>query len=163
MNKSVVVRFSDGTVKEIYFNEYSGNLYYRYKINAWDPTTPHPCIYLGQDENGRHYVIHNHRDNYGSAFIDTWEGFTKGQQVFSDDRSCSNSNSQIIENALEQVRRGEKYNALSYNCQTTVNLACDNIRTSETVNKWTEFVTVAVLGGIVLKSVFSEKQPRNCR
>ena len=162
-NNLVVDQLPDGSIREIYLNEYSGNLYYRYKIDAWDSTTQHPCIHLGHDKDGQQYVIHNHLDSHGKTAIDTWDDFAKGQQVYLDERSCSNSNLKIIDNALEQVRRGEKYNALFYNCQTTVNLACDNVRTSETVNKWKEIVTVAVLGGVVINSVFGKKQPRNYR
>lgn len=158
LKNSVVVHYTNGTTKEIYRNQYSGNLYYRYKIDAWiDPTTPHPCIYLGVDKYGVQYVIHNHYEDFGSAFIDTLGGFAKGQQFFADERACANAPLDRIVNALRQVITGEKYKVFSYNCQTTVNLACNNKRTSESVDKWL-FTGVAVFfGAVLLNSAFSRK------
>ena len=93
-------------------------------------------MYLGVGQDGKEYVVHNHY-HVGTAFIDTWEGFSKGQDVYDNYfESCQNTPLKRIENVLNQVIRSEQYSPLSYNCQTTVNLACNNERKSQDVEKW---------------------------
>ncbi|MBX7243804.1 MAG: hypothetical protein K1X92_18835 [Bacteroidia bacterium] len=153
----VVLHHSNGLSQTIYFNANSGKLYWRYKIDTIT-NVQHPCIYLGKDARGRDYVIHNHY-HYGSAFVDTWHGFSQGQTVYDNYLpSCKNPPLTIIQNALNQVILKKRYDVLSYNCQTTVNLACNNDPKSQSVDTWMPVLVagmgVLVIGGIL--AMFNE-------
>jgi hypothetical protein len=124
---------NDGRVVPIYFNEHSGNVYYRYKKGS-PSNIKHPGIYLGVDANGIQYVLHNHYKQK-RAFIDTLEGFSLGRKlrVYN---TCTNPPHEVIRIGLEQVLNGEKYKVMSYNCQTFTNQACHNVRKSESIEDW---------------------------
>ena len=156
MRNCVVWKDKNGYEKVIFFNENTGKLYSRKKIGTiLDHNIDHPCVYLGRDNQGQHYVIHNHLLQFGTAAIDTWEGFSQGQPVTEDTRYCANEPMQRIANALDQVQKREPYRVVSYNCQTTVNLACNNVRKSETVSKWVEIGCIALVGFILVKAIKS--------
>lgn len=140
----VVLHHFNGLSQTIYFNANTGKLYWRYKIDTIT-NVKHPCIYLGTDARGKEYVIHNHY-HYGSAFVDTWQGFSQGQTVHENYLpSCKNPPLVRIESALKQVVQKKSYNVLSYNCQTTVNMACNNEKKSQSVENWKLYIFIGFL------------------
>jgi hypothetical protein len=90
--------------------------------------------------------VHNHY-HYGSAFVDSLHDFAKGQRVYDNYlSSCKNPPLVRIQNALDQVIAGQPYDVLSYNCQTTVNMACNNEQKSQSVEGWQVAARVGVFG-----------------
>lgn len=142
-NNRVEIVNNDGTIFTIYFNENSGKVYYRYKIGTISQIK-HPGIFLGVDIWGKGYFLHNHY-HYGKAHITTEAEFKKGQPIYIYNQKCSNYPLKVIEIGLNEIFRGERYKAVTYNCQTFTNTACLNKRKSTDVEKW--------VGGILLTSL----------
>lgn len=141
----VVFHSGNGISRLISFNQNSGKVLWRYKIDTIS-NVKHPCIYLGQDASGNDYVIHNHY-HYGQAFIDTFHGFAQGQTVFLSTEKCINTLEQVVKIALNQVKNAEPYHFFTNNCQTTVSKACNNTSESEDVNNW---IGRILIGGVLL-------------
>lgn len=144
-NDKVEIVKNDGSISTIYFNENSGKVYFRYKINTISKVK-HPGIFLGVDAYGNGYFLHNHF-HYGKAHITTETEFKKGMSIYIYNEKCSNTPLKVIELGLNEILRGESYKPLSYNCQTYTNKACNNVRKSDDADKW---VGRAMLGGLAL-------------
>ncbi|MBL7821229.1 MAG: hypothetical protein JNL65_11490 [Saprospiraceae bacterium] len=123
----------EGSIFTIYFNERSGKVYFRYKIEAIYKIK-HPGIYLGTDKFGNGYFLHNH-PHYGKAHIVSEKEFSKDSQIYFYSEKCSNNPIEVIEIGLNEVLRGECYKPITWNCQTYANTACHNQRSSEDVGK----------------------------
>jgi hypothetical protein len=144
---SVDVVNNNGSIFTIYFNEHSGKVYYRNKIDTV-VNIKHPGIYLGKDINGTGYFLHNHY-HYGKAHITTQADFTKGEKIYLYNEMCSNSPREVIRIGLNEVLRGERYKPISYNCQTFTNTACHSIRKSDDAERM-----LAGVAGVALLFVF---------
>ena len=135
--------FSDGSHAIIYLNQDSGKTYYRLKINTIS-NVKHTGIYLGQDEFGINYFMHNHY-LVGQPSLSTEENFRKGQRLYLNNNSSANSALTIINNALQAIIKGEKYNSLTYNCQSFTSEATNNFRHSPDVEKWKGLAAFGIL------------------
>jgi len=133
--------YGNGHLHTIYFNENSGKLYYRWKIDTISGVR-HYGIFLGVDEYGVGYFMHNHFLT-GKPSIVTEQDFCNGKNLYPGDR-CVNQPLVTIQRALRQIQIGEPYKLLLHNCQTYTNQACNNIRRSEDVEKWVGRVLVGV-------------------
>lgn len=133
-NSFVRIHLEDGRIQVIYFNQDSGKVYYRLKIDTISEVK-HTGIYLGTDDYGTHYFIHNHY-HVGRPCVVTAKDFSKGHQIHEYSHTSLNDSLTVIQKGLEEVIRGETYHSVSYNCQTLINLACNNKRQSEDVDKW---------------------------
>lgn len=142
-NDRVEIGKNDGSIFTIYFNENSGKVYFRYKINTISQVK-HPGIFLGVDINGVGYFLHNHY-HYGKAHITTQKEFVKGMPLYIYNEKCSNTPLKVIEIGLNEILRGESYKPITYNCQTYTNTACHNQRKSADADKW--------VGGVILGSL----------
>lgn len=127
----VVLTWDNGISTAVYFNQSSGKVYYRYKINTLT-NIKHPGIYLGRDIRGNEYWVHNHY-LVGGANVTTGPDFRQNQKIFVYQEYCTNSPRQVIQSALNQVKARESYQPITYNCQTFANKACHNQRKSESV------------------------------
>lgn len=127
----------------IHFNQNSGKVYYRYKINTISKVK-HPGIFLGVDQFGNGLFLHNHY-HVGTASIVTEHQFGQGYPLYLYGEKCSNSPLKVIELGLTQVLKEERYHFANYNCQTFTNTACHNQRKSEDVEKWTGRIFVGSL------------------
>lgn len=138
---------NDGSLFTIHFNENSGKVYYRNKIDTVI-NIKHPGIYIGKDRSGIGYFLHNHY-RYGKAHITTQFDFTKGEKIYLYYEMCSNSPREVIRIGLNEVLRGERYKPISYNCQTFTNTACHSVRKSDDAE-----MVLAGVAGVALLFVF---------
>ncbi len=130
-NIGVQVHLSTGGYKNIYFNYLSGQKHFRYKL-APSFNVKHTGIYIGQDEFGKEYYIHNHID-IGRAELVTKQEYSEGKQIHFTEK-CSNDRNSAISIAFGYVLRRQHYDLLSNNCQTLANDACHNQRKSQAVD-----------------------------
>lgn len=147
----VIVVNDDGNSSTFYFNTNSGKVYYRFKTGTISQVK-HPGIFLGVDYNGIGYFLHNHY-HYGKAYITTEMEFANGQPLYLYSEKCSNTPLKVIEVGLNEILRGERYKALTYNCQTYANSACHNNRTSADVEKWVGGILLGSLALLVISAV----------
>lgn len=145
---------NNGTIKRIFFDTNSGNTYWRYKIPNL-VGTKHSGIYLGKDNYGVQYFLHNHY-YVGHPCMVSAKEFGQGLPLGIYDAKCSNTPLKVIEKALTQVIRKEPYHFESYNCQGFTNDACHNHRKSEDVGKWGQRLFFGTLAYIGLSLIFSE-------
>ena len=144
-----------GRYRPIFFNQNSGKVIYRFKT---DPKNiKHPGIYLGKDNKGDDWLIHNHYQ-YGKPVLVPLNSFALNQTLFANPEACTNSWNQVIEKGLVHVIKGKPYNLLNNNCQTTVNDACHNQPLSEDVSK---FIGGIALGSIVIGFGLALSQSNN--
>ncbi len=153
----LVIYFTDRDPIKLFLNDSSGQIYYRYKIDAVFNSIPHPAIYIGNDSEGKHYFIHNHI-NAGTAVLVTEQEFTQGQPYFYDNRSCTNSLDQVLYSALNQATSKEPYHFKVYNCQTLTNIACTNTRKSETVEKILSNIAIVAFAFFAGKALLSSSK-----
>lgn len=144
----------NGSLKRIFFDEDSGKVYWRYKIPNL-VGTKHSGIYLGSDQNGTEYYLHNHY-HVGNACLVTTQKFSDGLPLGIYNEKCNNAPLKVIEIALRQAVKRESYHALNYNCQSFTNEACDNHRNSEDVGKWGQRLFFGSFLAIGLTIAFSE-------
>lgn len=126
----------NGAFKRIFFDQNSGKVYWRYKVPNF-VGTKHSGIYLGIDAYGTGYFLHNHY-HVGNACLVTASEFSEGQQLEIYNETCTNTPLQVLQIALNQAIKKERYHAINFNCQSYTNDACLNIRKSEDVGKWGE-------------------------
>ena len=143
-----------GTLKRIFFNEYSGKVYWRYKIPNL-VGTKHSGIYLGVDIDETGYFLHNHY-HIGNACLVTAREFSEGLSLRIYNENCTNPPLTVIHIALTQAVKKEPYHALNYNCQGYTNEACHNHRGSEDVGKWGQRLFFGSLIAIGLGIVFRD-------
>lgn len=121
------------TIKRIYFNENSGKVYFRYKIGSIIGIK-HPGIFLGVDLHGTEYFLHNHY-RFGTACLETGNEFKQGMPIWLYELKYTNPPLTVIKIGLEEVLKKEPYHVINYNCQDYVNLASNNQRKSESIEK----------------------------
>lgn len=137
--------FSEQGLVSIYFTINSGRVATRAKIDTITRVL-HPCVVLGDDKYGQTWVAHNHIDN-GRAIFETMDSYSLGQQVYWNDRNSIYTNTQIVDRAIDEVRAGQRYHAVNYNCQTFVNMVVGDNHKSESVESISDW---AIGGGILL-------------
>lgn len=131
---SYVDLFTKGNVVRLWFNEWSGKIIYRYKLDTIS-NVKHPGIFIGFDKQRNNYYMHNHFE-HGRPIIEIEQGFAKGQQLYISTRQSKFGVFNVIQNALKEVVRDSSYNWNSYNCQTCVNRVCFNENKSESIESW---------------------------
>lgn len=143
------IHYENGQILTVCLDKNSGRGIWRKKINSL-MRVRHTGIYLGRCLNtNTEIAIHNHYQ-YGSAYVTSMSDFARNEQVFWLNQHCENSPIQTISNALNLVKSGEKYKPLSYNCQTMVNSACNNQRTSQDVSRIISYAACTLLlGGFI--------------
>ncbi len=141
-NDHVHVTFRNGKEKRFFFTHDTGQAYYRFKLNSAHRIR-HTGIFLGLDEKGRGYFIHNHIIHGKATIVDRAE-FSQSMPVYKIPRRSVNSPLRVIELALEQVKEGASYRVLRNNCQTLTNWSCHNSRHSEDVRKWSGISSVGL-------------------
>lgn len=151
----VDVAENKGTVKRIYFNENSGKVYFRYKIGSVIGIK-HPGIFLGVDHNGTEYFLHNHYQ-FGAACLVTGDEFKQGMPIWLYELECVNEPLTVIAIGLNQAINKERYHVINYNCQDYVNLACNNQRKSESIEKIASNFALGSLLFVGLSLVFSNE------
>lgn len=124
---------NNGTTKRIFFNQNSGTVYFRNKIGSIIGIK-HPGIFLGIDIYGTEYFLHNHY-LIGTACLVTGDDFKQGMPIELYNLKYTNPPLKVIQIALEEAIRKERYHVVNYNCQDYVNLATNNQRKSESVEK----------------------------
>lgn len=147
---------NNGAVKRIFFNENSGKVYFRYKIGSLIGIK-HPGIYLGVDIHGIEYFLHNHYQ-FGTACLVTGNEFKQGMPIGLYELKYTNPQLRVIQIALDEVKRKERYHVVNYNCQDYVNLATNNQRKSESIEKIASNLFVGTLLFAGLSIAFGEDQ-----
>lgn len=150
------LHLASGRTMRLYFNEWSGKIYKRPKI---DPILKyfidHKGLYIGADENGVHYIIHNHVSP-GKAVLVTWDTFAAGEKVSLDNKTCTNHPTEMISIAFDKLLSCEPYDALSNSCQTLVNEACTNERKNDDTGRVVGGILLAFAAAAILDSIFRE-------
>ena len=145
----------NGTIKRIFFNENSGTVYFRNKIGSLIGIK-HPGIFLGVDQQGTEYFLHNHY-HLGTACLVTGDEFRKGLQIGLYDLKYTNPPLKVIQIALDEVMRKERYHVVNYNCQDYVNLATNNQRKSESIEKIASNLFFGTLIFVGLSLIFDKE------
>jgi hypothetical protein len=146
--KGILHLYFDDSYEIITLNKWTGRIYQRPKDNfALKYLINHKGLYIGQDCNGTHMLVHSHIDAGLAEFI-TWEDFGRGMEVVEDTtKNCTNDRYGMIESVLDQVISGEPYDLHVNSCQTLVNQACTNETKNDDIGKVVAglFSVVAVL------------------
>jgi len=142
----VDVYLSNGQILTINLNENSGKAYFRYKIDTISQIK-HPAIFIGTDCYNIEYFIHNHYQ-IGTASLVIRSEFDKGNPIYIYKEKCSNDRMTVLSRVFSHLMRGERYNFITYNCQTMVNDACDNQRRSQAAENWA--AGLAITGALAL-------------
>lgn len=157
---SLILNLSQGKSLTIYFDHFSGKPCAREKVNtlllSW---VNHAGIRLGVDDFGRAWYAHNHV-KYGTVVIAPHEEFAQGKQIEGYDIACNKSHLDVIKSILNQAKHQKQYDWNDYNCQTSVNVACNNTAKSDDVDLVKTVVgvgAVVLVGGLLLKAFFSKK------
>jgi hypothetical protein len=138
----VVITFRNSRKRDIHFDEDSGKAYYRYKLNTFDQIM-HTGIYVGYDDRGVRYYIHNHTEE-GYASIVTEKEFSQEQKIHEHGKESQFPPMEVLTRALEKAMEGEPYKLLTNNCQTFTNHSRADRKHSEDVIKWS-----LITGGII--------------
>lgn len=147
---------NNGTIKRIFFNENSGKVYFRYRIGSLIGIK-HPGIFLGVDLNGTEYFLHNHHQ-LGTACIVTGDDFKQGTPIGLYELKYTNPPLTVIQIGLDEVIRKERYHVINYNCQDYVNLASNNQRKSESIEKIVSNLIFGTLIFVGLSLVFDNNK-----
>ena len=150
-NDRVEIILEDDSMFTIFLNQYSGRIYYRFKIGTLSDVK-HPAIYFGTDAQGNNYYIHNHYQTGKPAIVIEAE-FTKGQPIYFYEEAMNNKRIQILKSGLDQVLSGEPYSWLNYNCQSFVHRAGNNQNKSEDVTKWIGRALIGLFVVAIVKSI----------
>ncbi len=154
-NDRVEFRLTDGSNLAIYFNEYSGLIYWRFKIDTVSGVK-HPGILLGIDNNGNRWYMHNHYQ-HGRPVIESEQNFAKGQPLYLADRQSGFSSRTVITNALNEIALARPYEWLSYNCQIFVNRICFRENRSESVENWVGGIAATLLLTAGITAIINSK------
>jgi hypothetical protein len=127
----------------IYFTADTGKIFFRYKIDTIS-NVRHPGIFLGQDNLGNQYIMHNHYE-HGKPVIETLARFKKGQQLYLAERQSSLNNLTIVKKSLAEISSAKSYRQLTYNCQVFVNKICFDEERSEAVENWAGGIAAGLL------------------
>lgn len=146
---------NNDTMKRIFFNENSGKVYFRNKIGSIFGIK-HPGIFLGVDLYGTEYFLHNHY-LLGTASLVTGNDFKQGMPIGLYTLNYTNPPLMVIKIGLDEVLRKEPYKVVNYNCQDYVNLATNNQRKSESVEKITSNLFFGTLLFVGLSLVFNKE------
>jgi len=150
----VDVHLENGQTLTIFFNANSGKAYYRNKIDTIS-NVKHPGIFIGTDAWNNEYFVHNHYQ-VGKASLAIRNAFDKGMPIYLYEEKCSNQPLTVVNKAFQHIARGERYNFISYNCQTMVNDACSNQRKSQDVEKWAGGIAATALIALFIGVALSE-------
>jgi hypothetical protein len=150
----VDIKEDNGTTKRIFFNKNSGKVYYRKKLGSLIGIK-HPGIFLGLDLYGIEYFLHNHYLT-GTACLVTGDEFKQNMPIALYELKYTNSPLTVIKIGLDEVIRKERYHVVNYNCQDYVNLASNNQRKSESVEKITSNLFFGTLLFVGLSLAFGE-------
>lgn len=71
---------AEGSQRRLYRNQNSGRIFFRFKMGTLADIR-HPGIYLGHDNRGSNYFMHNHYQS-GYPSIVTEQEFAQGQPCF---------------------------------------------------------------------------------
>jgi hypothetical protein len=140
---------------EIYNSVHSGAVITRSKIDTLTGVF-HPGIIVGEDIYGRVWVAHNHYKNKKPMF-DTRENYLDGEQLIWDDRDTFYSKEHIVQRTIAEVRKGQSYQRINYNCQTFVNLIVRNEHRSESVDKLSNGAMWLGIILVILGLIFKNK------
>lgn len=152
-NGILQLHFINGETKRIRLTKDSGRIVTRKKVNTVSSVN-HPGIFVGKDIlTSEDYILHNHYKLFKTAGISNFREYASGQKVHWDNRPCKNSPLKILEIGLQHMLRREQYYWLDYNCQTTVNDACNNSRTSEDIRKWISRIAFGVAACLIVPKV----------
>jgi hypothetical protein len=147
LKRFVDIILNNGLAIRVMFNSHTGLIYTRKKKDPYYQNfIQHKGLYVGTWGN-KQIIIHNHIDA-GTAELVTYEQFSKGIQVYVDNKECTNNPITRVKIALHDAHLNKPYNLLNNNCQTLTNKACNNVRRSDDFPK-------VVLGGLVFASVFA--------
>ena len=154
-NHAVRAFLSNGRFIDIYFNQDSGKVYYRWKTGTV-VGIKHAGIYIGQDAAGNGYFFHNHYQQ-GFPHLVFYNDFTLGKELYLYNERCVNPWNTVVSNAFSHVVRREPFKLLSYNCQTMTNSACNNERKSDDAQKLLGGVAAGVGLFLLLGAIFSSR------
>ena len=143
------------TIKRIFFNENSGTVYFRNKIGSLIGIK-HPGIFLGVDVSGTEYFLHNHYKLKTACLVTGYE-FKQGLPIGLYNLKYTNPPLKVIQIALDEVMRKERYHVVNYNCQDYVNLATNNQRKSESIEKIASNLFFGTLIFVGLSLVFDNE------
>lgn len=118
---------------EIYACEHSGRVITRKKRKTATGVY-HPGIIIGKDAAGNWWVAHNHYQ-YGRPVFEKYSNYLKGGKGYWDNRKVYFDPGNIVARAICEIKKGKSYHAVSYNCQTFVNIVVQDKQYSESVNK----------------------------
>lgn len=144
----VEIYLDNGSPLRLFFERDSGKVYCRDKIGSI-ANIKHTGIFIGSDSHGISYFMHNHVDDSHPTIV-TLQEFSKGNTIHLYKVPTIDART-VIENGLNEVIKGERYNALDYNCQSFVNIVCEGMRKSEDVAKLTSQMFVwalIIVGGV---------------
>lgn len=145
---------NNGTIKRIFFNINSGKVYFRYKIGSI-LGIKHPGIFLGVDVHGVEYFLHNHY-LLGTATLVTGDDFRQGMPIHLYELKYTNPPLTVIKIGLNEAIRKEPYHVINYNCQDYVNLASNNQRKSESIEKISTNVLIGAMFFIGFSLIFDK-------
>jgi hypothetical protein len=153
VNGELAVVVNTGSeIINVYFSENSGKICTRGKIDTLTDVL-HPGIVIGKDKTGREWIAHNHYA-HGKPMFEILDGYCKGRTVEWDNRIVNYSPKEIVKRAIAEQLKGKSYNAITYNCQTFVNIVVQNKPSSEAIDKLSDsgLFIGTILGGIGLAS-----------
>ena len=111
---------------------------------------------MGVDVSGTEYFLHNHY-LLGTACLVTGYEFKQGLPIGLYDLKYTNPPLKVIQIALDEVMRKERYHVVNYNCQDYVNLATNNQRKSESIEKITSNLFFGTLLFVGLSLIFDNE------
>ena len=144
-----VITFRNSRKRDIHFDDDSGKAYYRYKLNTLDQIM-HTGIYVGSDDRGVRYYVHNHTEE-GYASIVTEKEFAQEQKVHEHGKESQFPPMEVLTRALEKAMEGEPYKLLTNNFQTFTNPSRADREHSAGVLKWSLIAggTITVIAGTI--------------
>ncbi len=159
-SKYILITFRNSRKRHIYLDENSGKAYYRYKLNTKQQVM-HSGIYIGHDDKGTGYFVHNHHQQ-GYAVLADEKEFSREQTVHLHPRESQFPPMEVLTRALEKAKEGEPYKLLTNNCQTFTNYSREDRLHSEDVLKWSMIagVTLTVIAGAVTYFLSSSGKKR---
>ncbi len=150
----LIIYPNQGFSFEIFIDEFSGRVFYRDKTSFIFKIS-HTSIRLGKDIYGRVWYIHTHIET-GKAVLATEEEVARGKELFLSDEVCINSPREVINDSLNAVLIGEKYDVFFENCQHLTSSVCLLKKESRDVSKIAVAGVGTVAGGAM---IFKAKNP----
>lgn len=113
----------------------------------------HHALYLGYDEYGTHWMIHNNA-GIGVSLITVNDFFKQCHQINQIIRfkGTNYERRQLIEKSLKRI--GKPYNLIVYNCEHFTS----EIKTGKSTSKQVELLFSGIFAAIILGVLFSAKR-----